>query len=368
MRLDLVGQLVDEPELRAGFIGCGSHSFRNILPTFQFTPIRLAAICDLDVAKAQAFADRFGAASVYDDHLAMLDGEDLDAVFIVTSPGADGRPRYPRLALDCLEADCHVWMEKPPATTCAELEQVADTARRRNRNVMVGLKKIFAPANQKAKSLTERTDFGQIALVRLEYPQSIPTADEFRRFLEEHDPVPGVVHFLDHLCHPASLLVYLLGMPATLYYERSFNGAGLATFTYSSGSVGTLAFTWGGAWVDGLERTVITSNSARHIVVDNNSRVTYHRLPWPGYGDVPDFFSAEPEQATASWQPEFSLGQLYNKGLFLLGYYNEIDEFARSILESRAPRQGTLAQAWEITRIFEAFAEGPGTVVQLAAA
>jgi len=34
----------------------------------------------------------------------------------------------------------------------------------------------------------------------------------------------------------------------------------------------------------------------------------------------------------AVWEPEFSLGQLYNKDLFLLGYTQEIDEFARSIL------------------------------------
>jgi len=67
-----------------------------------------------------------------------------------------------------------------------------------------------------------------------------------------------------------------------------------------------------------------------------------------------------PEQVSAAWEPEFSLGQLYNKGLFLLGYYNEINEFARSILENRPPKKGTLDQAWQVTRIFEAFAEGSG--------
>ena len=65
------------------------------------------------------------------------------------------------------------------------------------------------------------------------------------------------------------------------------------------------------------------------------------------------------------WEPEFSLGQLYNKGLFLLGYWGEVEEFARSILDDRPPAKGTLRQAWQATRIFEAFGEGPERLVAL---
>jgi hypothetical protein len=57
---------------------------------------------------------------------------------------------------------------------------------------------------------------------------------------------------------------------------------------------------------------------------------------------------------------------LYNKGLFLLGYYNEVNEFARAILEGRPIVKGTLDQAWQITRLFEAFAQGPGQTISLA--
>ena len=80
---------------------------------------------------------------------------------------------------------------------------------------MVGVKKIFAPANEKAKTLTRQAGFGQISLVRLEYPQCIPTVEELRRFMEDGDPGTEAVRFLDHLCHPMALLVYLLGMPDT---------------------------------------------------------------------------------------------------------------------------------------------------------
>ena len=118
----------------------------------------------------------------------------------------------------------------------------------------------------------------------------------------------------------------------------------------------------------GMERTTIISNRGKHIVVDNNIYLSYHQNPPPepgtGYGNSPNYYTGSPEQATACWEPEFSLGQLYNKGLFLVGYYDEVNEYARSVLEERPPAKGTLEQAWQVTRVFEAFAEGPGKTIR----
>ncbi len=66
---------------------------------------------------------------------------------------------------------------------------------------------------------------------------------------------------------------------------------------------------------------------------------------------MPSCYGGGPAEASSAWEPEFSLGQLYNKGLFLLGYYNEVNEFARSILENRPPAKGTLEHAWQVTRL-----------------
>lgn len=367
MRINFHGELADEPEIRAGFIGCGSHSFRNIYPTFQFAPVNLVATCDLSIDKARAFAAKFGAQKAYADYHEMLTEEELDAVFIVTGYDENGRPQYPRIAVDCLEAGRHVWIEKPPAASCAEIERMQRAAKAADRNVVVGMKKMFAPANEKAKALADAEEFGRISLATLQYPQRVPTHDELRRYVHEGGKVDAVVGFLDHLCHPVSLMLFLVGMPESLYYERSNSGAGAATFAFASGAVASLAMTHGAPLNGGLERTTIVSDSGRHIVVENNVRLSYHRGPELGYGDEPSFFVGEPNEATAVWEPEFSLGQLYNKGLFLLGYYGEVNEFARSVLDGRPPAKGTLEQAWQATRIFEAFAEGPKRVIPLAA-
>jgi predicted dehydrogenase len=368
MRIDFRGKLVDQPEIRAGFIGCGSHSFRNVYPTFQFAPVNLVATCDLQLDKAQAFATKFGASAAYADYREMLAKEQLDAVFIVTGYDKDGRPLYPPIAADCIRAGCHVWMEKPPAATCKELEDLQKVAGKAGVNVMVGMKKMFFPANEKAAQLMREPEFGQVSLATFQYPQYVPTVEEMAAYMRG-ERVEKVVGFLDHLCHPVSLMLFLLGMPRTLYYERSSSGAGLAMFTFASGAAATLVLTHGAARDGGMERTLLVGDKGSHIVVDNNIRVTYYRNPpyepGTGYGAAPNYYTGGLGDATVSWEPEFSLGQLYNKALFLLGYYGEVNEFARSILEKRPPAKAHLEHAWQATRIFEAFAEGGGKVIPL---
>ena len=97
-----------DDRIRAGFIGCGSHSFRNIYPTFQFAGMNLIATCDLNPDKAAAYAQLFGAETSYTDYHDMLEKEELDAVFIVTNYDADGTPRFMRLAQECMKAGVHV--------------------------------------------------------------------------------------------------------------------------------------------------------------------------------------------------------------------------------------------------------------------
>lgn len=364
MHVDFKGRLVEQRRIRVGFVGCGSHAFRNLFPVLRFVPVDLVATCDLDLRKAEAFAGRFGAGSAYADLHQMLQQEDLEAVFLCTGYDGRGRPLYPALAAECLRAGCHVWMEKPPAASCAEVLLMQDAARVAGKNVVVGLKKMFFPANEKAKELMSLPSFGHPHLVTLQYRQGVPSADEFADYLQ-HGKRNSVLWFLDHLCHPASLLIYLLGMPETLYYQRSCRGGGLATFGYASGAVASIVLASGSSTNGGMEHTSIVSDSGQHITVANNTRVTLHRTPPVGYGDTPSYFTGSCDQASSVWEPEFSLGQLYNKGIFLLGYYNEINEFTRSILENRPPIKGTLDQAWQVTRIFEGFAQGPGNLIQL---
>jgi predicted dehydrogenase len=158
-------------------------------------------------------------------------------------------------------------------------------------------------------------------------------------------------------------------MPQTMHYVRSVTGLGVATFTYASGMVASLELTSRVSGNTGFEHYEIVSDTGRRIRIENNLRLTYHQGPPPapgqGYGAQPDYYSGAPGEVSATWEPEFSLGQLYNKGLFIQGFYHEVQEFAQAILEKRSASAGTLEQARQVTRVFEAFAEGPGRTIEL---
>src|SRR5690606_965389 len=142
------------------------------------------------------------------DVATMLGEADIEAVFIVTNYDDQGRPRYPDLVVQALEAGKHVWIEKPPAATCADIERMQAAAKAAGRCVVVGFKKAFAPANAKAAELSRRDDFGEISLITLQYPQYVPTVDAMARYAAG-ERRQDVVSFLDHLCHPMSLLTML---------------------------------------------------------------------------------------------------------------------------------------------------------------
>jgi predicted dehydrogenase len=162
-------------------------------------------------------------------------------------------------------------------------------------------------------------------------------------------------------------MVYLMGAPESMCYFREPGGAGAAHFTFPGGSLASIAFTHGSSHNGGMERTQLFSKKhAGHITVENNVKVTFHRTP-PGlpYGASPSFYTGDASETSAVWEPEFSLGQLYNKGLFLLGYYGEIEAFAQAVLPGSPLKKAGLDDAVVITKIFEAFAEGPGRVIKI---
>lgn len=337
--------------VRAGFIGCGGHAWRNVYPTFQYAPVDLVAVCDLDAGRADAFRRQFGAERAYTSSAAMLVEEDLEAIFIVTDYDERGHPRAAGLALEALAAGCHVWMEKPPAASVAEVDALAEAARTAGRFVLVGFKKMFFPAVEKARELMGRPDFGPASSVSIRYPQSLPPE-------EDRADDRKMAGFLDHIVHPASILLYLMGPPRSVCFHRELvNGGVSALLRFRSGAVGAMHLAAGQSGMSPLERVEVVGRGA-NLVVENGVRLTYYRPGSPGgYGRAGSFL-ADDDSAPLAWEPEFSLGQLYNKNLFLLGYAPEVRYFCRCVLEGAPPERAGLDDAREILRLYEAF-RGP---------
>lgn len=111
--------------MRAALIGAGMISLYH-LRAWQAAGVPVAAICDLDRAKAQARADEFGIDRVYDSPEAMFAEGGFEVVDIAASVG--GHAPLTRLAAD---HGVHVLLQKPMTETVAEAEAlVADVGDR----------------------------------------------------------------------------------------------------------------------------------------------------------------------------------------------------------------------------------------------
>ncbi|MDQ3653942.1 MAG: Gfo/Idh/MocA family oxidoreductase [Chloroflexota bacterium] len=335
-------------KLRVAFIGAGGHAFRNVYPTFQYAPVELVAICDRQGDRAAAFARQFGARATYTDHRQMLAAEQPDATFIVTSYDEQGRPQATLLAKDAMEAGSHVWMEKPTAASVAEVRMLMETSERTGRYLVTGLKKTFFPSIVRVGEIIGSEEFGRPLSLYIRYPQSMPPLDQ------RHD-LNAVRGLLDHIYHPASIIHNLMGPIETFSYQwEPFTGGSVTNLKFTSGAIGMLHMPGGGSGASPLERLEVVGAHA-NIVVENGVKVTYYRpARRPAYGRSASYL-VENDVAPLVWEPEFSLGQLYNKNIFYLGYVPEVLHFCDSVLTGTPPSKGTLDQSLEIVKLFEGY-------------
>ncbi|GKX33352.1 MAG: hypothetical protein MnENMB40S_09700 [Rhizobiaceae bacterium MnEN-MB40S] len=348
-----------EARLKACFIGCGGHAYRNVYPALRYAPVDLTGVCDLDLDRAKQFAKLFGGERGYSDHHEMLEAEQPDLVFIVTAYTPDGRVQATDLALSALQAGSHVWMEKPTAASVAEIDRLDEVSRGAGRMVMTGMKKTFFPTIEKLRDLIDSPDFGRLTSLAVRYPQPLPPMDDRGDLVKMRS-------FLDHIYHPGSILNFLGGEIERASYERdAVTGATVTNFRFSSGAIGALHMTAGQSWSGPLERVEVIGEGA-HAVVENGTDLTvYRQADLPSYGRAASFLQPD-DHAALLFSPERSLGQLYNNNLFYLGYVPEILHLTDAILGGRDITKGTLASAREIMKLFDFYRTiGPGVAANL---
>jgi virulence factor len=126
--------------LRVGVVGAGNIATIAQLPTLvQRDDVELRALVSRR-DDPSALQRRWGFANVYTTVDAMLEAEELDAVFVLT-------PRSEHVAAveSALCAGVDVFCEKPLATSTADSVRLAELADQHGRILMVGLNRRFAP-------------------------------------------------------------------------------------------------------------------------------------------------------------------------------------------------------------------------------
>ncbi|HAN32409.1 MAG TPA: oxidoreductase, partial [Myxococcales bacterium] len=117
----------------------------------------VAAICDLDLAKAQKLADRFGSPKVTADVQELLADSAIEAVAIATPV----HTHYP-LAKRALQAGKHVLVEKPLTMSSQQGQELVDLAASKNLRLMCDHTFCYTGPVRKIRELVHSGELGEV--------------------------------------------------------------------------------------------------------------------------------------------------------------------------------------------------------------
>jgi predicted dehydrogenase len=120
----------------------------------------LAWLCDLSDEQRARISSRYPEARLTADFDEMLADDSLDAVVVATPVVT-----HAELAKRALEAGKHVLVEKPPALTAGEVEELVATAEAQERVLMPGHLLLYHPGVARLKELISSGELGDVLYV-----------------------------------------------------------------------------------------------------------------------------------------------------------------------------------------------------------
>ena len=136
--------------LRAAEVGTGPKGLQHMSILNEFEEVELVAVCDpADAARDEA-GDRYNVSRRYSRVEDLLDGEELDAVFVATPPQLNAP-----VSQVCLEHGVHTFLEKPPGMKPDEAWALCAAAQKTGAKGMVGLNRRFHPMITRAREMVE---------------------------------------------------------------------------------------------------------------------------------------------------------------------------------------------------------------------
>ena len=136
--------------LRVALVGCGLISDQHVSQIRRISGCQLVGVCDEEPLMARQLADRFGVQGHFSDIKEMLKTVQPQVVHI-TTPGQS----HFTLGKLCLEAGCHVYIEKPFTVTAEEAEVLIDLAEAKGLKATAGHNLQFNPEAIRMRELVK---------------------------------------------------------------------------------------------------------------------------------------------------------------------------------------------------------------------
>jgi len=231
--------------IRVLVVGCGNMGASHARAYNALEEFELVGIVDRSAAAVEAFNKSVGGA--YPHFIDFAEAVALlkpDAVAVCTYPDT-----HEELAAAALKAGCHVFVEKPLASTVAGAERVAQLARELNKKVVVGYILRHHPSWIKFVELARGLGKPLVMRMNLNQQSSGKTWETHKNLLKVLTPIVDCgVHYIDVMCQmTGSRPVRVSGISARLSPEiaATSRNYGQLQVEFADGSIGWYEAGWG---------------------------------------------------------------------------------------------------------------------------
>lgn len=159
-RIDLMNSsptIKTSHELRTAIVGTGYIAEFHARAIRMVPGVELAAACDPDLKRAQAFAATWNIALAFSSLEAMLENTRIDCIHLLTPPDL-----HYGLAKQALLMGLHVFLEKPMCTSVAEADELVQIARQKGLYLGVSHNFLFTEAFEQLRKVISSNVLGPI--------------------------------------------------------------------------------------------------------------------------------------------------------------------------------------------------------------
>jgi predicted dehydrogenase len=288
--------------LRAAIVGCGLIGRKRAaaLPAGTVT-----VCCDVSSERASKLAEATEGSTSSTDWEATVRREDIDAVFVATT-----HDQLAPVAAAAAAAGKHVLIEKPGARSSAELDPVANAARKSGALVRIGFNHRYHRAFRKAREIFESGALGEMMFIRGRYGHGgRPGYDREWRAVKE---ISGGGELIDQGAHLIDLSRWFLGdfpcvrgTARTYFWDMPVEDNGFLLLETARGQVAFLHASWT-EWKN-LFSFEISGRVGKLEISGLGGSYGPERLTWyqmsPEMGP-PETFAWEYPMADDSWHAE----------------------------------------------------------------
>lgn len=230
-------------KVKWGIIGTGVIAPNHGSAIVESPYAELVAVCDVDEAKAKAFAEKFGGAAIYTDYIEMLEKAGIEAVSICTPSGM-----HWEMTIAAAERGVHVLCEKPMAITLPQMDAMVAAVEKSGIKAGMVFQRRTNPLSQRVRQAVQAGELGQMVLgdAYLKYyrsPSYYKSADWRATWA-----LDGGGSLMNQGVHGVDLLLWIMGSPVKTVFAKAeakvrdieVEDTAVAIVTFENGAYGVI--------------------------------------------------------------------------------------------------------------------------------